>query len=160
VLTDDAVKRRRGRRDRRGDPVHRSVFGKQLVVTDTSTRDGRPGRVRDERRADARGGQAVIATQAALDYFFHQFSQLKIRSRIGRRGADVGVPLSATLIRDQLKLLVDERNKRARGAIKAEEAAATSGTRASSRPRYPHLAAHRAVGPRQRALARRRHGVR
>jgi hypothetical protein len=87
-----------------------SVFGKQLVVTATDDQTGAPT---DYATSDALTlpEQAVIATQAALDYFFHQFASTKVSERIADEAQTWEYTLSATLLRDQLKQLVAERDK-------------------------------------------------
>jgi hypothetical protein len=55
--------------------------------------------------------QTAVAAQAALDYFFHRFSGLKISEHIGDEATTWEYQRSATLLRDQFKQLVDARDK-------------------------------------------------
>jgi hypothetical protein len=119
VLTDEAV------RDLAADAIAEvmlytgSVFGKQLVVTATDDTTGYPT---EYATSDALTlpEQAVIATQAALDYFFHRFASTKVSERIADEAQTWEYTLSANLLRDQLKQLVAERDK----ALAALEGAA------------------------------------
>lgn len=86
-----------------------SAFGKELVVKDTDE-DGVPT---EYETSDALSlpEQSVIAAQAALNYFFHGFSNLKVQERIADEGQEWEYTLSANLIRDALKALIDQRDK-------------------------------------------------
>lgn len=55
--------------------------------------------------------QTAVAAQASLDYFFHRFSGLKVSERIGDEAQTWEYQRSATLLRDQFKLLIDARDK-------------------------------------------------
>jgi hypothetical protein len=118
VLSDDALK------DLVADAIAEvilytgSVFGKQLVVTHV---DGTTGAPDQYATSDALTLEeaAVIAAQAALDYFFHQFANLKISETISDESTSWDYQLSATLLRDQLQLLISQRDK----ALEAIEAA-------------------------------------
>jgi hypothetical protein len=110
VLTDDAVK------DLAADAIAEvilytgSVFGKQLVVIDVDDATGAPSEYATSEELTLPEA-AVIATQAALDFFFHRFANTKVSERISDEAQAWEYSLSATLLRDQLKLLVDERNR-------------------------------------------------
>jgi hypothetical protein len=110
VLTDDAVK------DLAADAIAAvilytgSVFGKQLVVTDTDDATGAPSEYATSAPLTLEEG-TVIAAQAALDYFFHRFAEMKVSEQIADEAQTWEYTLSANLIRDQLKLLVEQRDK-------------------------------------------------
>lgn len=110
VLTDDALK------DIAADAIAEvilytgSVFGKQLVVTSTDDATGAPDEYATSDALTLQE-QAVIATQAALDFFFHSFVNTKVSERISDEAQSWEYTLSATLLRDQLALLVKERDR-------------------------------------------------
>lgn len=110
VLVDDAVK------DLAADAIAAvilysgSVFGKQLVVTSTDVDTGAPSEYATSEPLTLEEG-TVIAAQAALDFFFHRFAETKMSERIADEAQQWEYTLSATLIRDQLKLLAEQRDK-------------------------------------------------
>jgi hypothetical protein len=71
-----------------------SVFGKQLVVTDTDDATGAPSEYATSDAADAPEG-TVIAAQAALDYFFHRFAETKVSEQIADEAQTWEYTLSA-----------------------------------------------------------------
>jgi hypothetical protein len=54
--------------------------------------------------------ESVIAAQAGITFFFHQFRDQKMSETIKNEGQEWQYQLSATLMRDQVKLLVDMRD--------------------------------------------------
>jgi hypothetical protein len=62
--------------------------------------------------------QVVVASQAALDYFFHQWKSAKVQERMKNEGREWEYTLSARLLQDQLKLLQARRDE-ALGALAA-----------------------------------------
>lgn len=63
--------------------------------------------------------ESIVAAQAAVTYFFHQFRDLKTSERIRDEGTEWEWATSATLLRDHLKALVEQRDA-ALAAIKAD----------------------------------------
>jgi hypothetical protein len=55
--------------------------------------------------------ESVIAAQAAITYFFHLVRNQKISERIQNEGGEWEYAYSATLMRDQIKLLQDMRDR-------------------------------------------------
>jgi hypothetical protein len=125
VLTDDAVK------DLVADSLAaiilytNNVFGKSLLVTDQDSNDAPTEYAVDPELSLPE--QTVIAAQAALDFFFHEFRDKKVSESIADEAQTWDYTLSATLLRDQLKLLSDERDK-ALEAIMAQGVALESYT--------------------------------
>ena len=109
VLTDDQVK------DITADAMSDvtlylgSVFGKQLVVTDTDD-NGAPTEYATTEELSLQEG-SVIAAQAALDYFFFQFAGMKVSEQIADEASTWEYALSPQLLSNQLKLLQQERDK-------------------------------------------------
>lgn len=110
VLTDDEVKDLIA--DALADIVLYSgsgVFGKALLVT------GRG--VNDEPDEYATSDEltlpetSVVAAQAALTYFFYAFSSLKTSEKIADEAQSWEYSLSATLLKDQLALLIANRDR-------------------------------------------------
>lgn len=64
--------------------------------------------------------QTVVASQAALNYFFHRFSALKVSETIADEASHWSWNLSPNLLVAQLKLLQDQRDK-ALDAVLIEE---------------------------------------
>jgi hypothetical protein len=54
--------------------------------------------------------ESVIAAQAALTYFFHTVKSQKVSERIVHEGREWEYTISANVLRDQIKLLIDQRN--------------------------------------------------
>lgn len=108
VLTDDAVK------DLVADALAATilytdgVFGKTLTVTDDE--GGVPTEYEVDPELDL-SEQTVIAAQAALDHFFHEFRDKKVQEHISDEAQSWEYTLSAQLLRDQLKMLVDARDR-------------------------------------------------
>ena len=84
------------------------VFGKQLLVTGDD--QGVPDEYATNEALTLRE-QAVIATQAALNYFFQKFSAMKTTERIADEAQTWEYTLSANLLNEQLKLLIGERDR-------------------------------------------------
>lgn len=85
------------------------VFGKSLVVTEYDTDTNAPSEyaTSDELTlAEA----SVVATQAALNYFFFKFVGLKTSERITNEAQEWEYQLSANVLRDQLALLIKDRD--------------------------------------------------
>jgi hypothetical protein len=84
------------------------LFGKTLIVTATD------GGVPTDYAVDPELSleeQTVLATQAALDYFFHEWKTRKISETISDEAQTYEYQLSAQLTRDQLRSLRDERDR-------------------------------------------------
>jgi hypothetical protein len=109
VLTDDQIK------DITADAMADvtlylgSVFGKQLVVTETDA-NGAPIEYATTEELSLQEG-SVIAAQAALDYFFFQFAGMKVSETISDEASSWEYALSPSLLANQLKLLQQERDK-------------------------------------------------
>lgn len=54
--------------------------------------------------------ESVIAAQAAITFFFHEFRDLKTSEHIVNEGTEWEYSLSANLLRDQIKLLQNQRD--------------------------------------------------
>lgn len=109
VLTDDAVK------DLVADAIADVIlytgglFGNTLAVIDRDT-NGAPTEYETSDELSLAEG-SIIAAQAALNFFFHEFVDKKVQERIGDEAQQWEYTLSANLMRDQLKLLIDTRNQ-------------------------------------------------
>lgn len=107
-LTDDEVK------DLVADAIAEiilytdSVFGKTLIVTEDE--DGVPTEYATD-DALTLAEQSVVASQAALDHFFHQWSNLKTAETIADEAQRWEWQKSANLLRDQFALLVRLRDE-------------------------------------------------
>ena len=97
-----------------------SVFGKTLDVLETDPGGGFPTEYATSEPLSLAEG-SVVAAQAALTFFFFRFAGTKIQEQISDEAQHWSYSLSASLLKDQLKLLVDQRDK----AIEALES--TSG---------------------------------
>lgn len=86
-----------------------SAFGKDLVVTDVDD-DNVPEEyaTSDELTLPE---QSVVAAQAALNYIFVRFSAMKVSERIADEGQSWEYTMSANLIRDAFKALMEQRDK-------------------------------------------------
>ena len=110
VLTGDAIK------DLTADAIAEvilytgGVFGHELVVTDRDDATNAPTEYATDPELTL-SEQSVIATQAALNYFFHEFSGMKVSERIADEAQSWEYSLSANLLVQQLKLLISERDK-------------------------------------------------
>lgn len=62
--------------------------------------------------------ESVVAAQAAITFFFHQVRDMKVSERIQNEGQEWEYSLSANLLRDQIKLLQEQRDA-ALNALKA-----------------------------------------
>lgn len=108
TLSDDAVK------DLVADALAEillftgSVFGHTLIVTGTTA--GAPDEYATSEPLEL-DEAAVVAAQAALDYFFHEFRGAKTSERISDEAQDWEYSTSAQLLRDQLALLIRRRDE-------------------------------------------------
>lgn len=110
VLTDDEVKDLIA--DAMADIILYSgngVFGKELVVTARGVNNEPIEYATSDALTLAE--QSVVAAQAALTHFFYTFVNLKVSERISDEGQTWEYSLSATLLRDQLKYLIDNRDR-------------------------------------------------
>lgn len=87
-----------------------SVFGTKLLVTDRDPDTNAPTKYATERELTLTE-TAVIRAQAALNRLFVVLRDEKISESISDESQTYDWAKSAQLLRDQLKLLVDERNK-------------------------------------------------
>lgn len=55
--------------------------------------------------------ESMIAAQAAITYFFHQFKDLKVAQRIQNEGQEWEYQISATVLRDWIKMLQEQRDE-------------------------------------------------
>lgn len=86
-----------------------TVFGSQLIVTHVDASSGAPDEyATDTALSPSQAG--VIAAQAALTYFFHQFAGLKVSESIQDEASTWEYSLSPNLLQTQLKLLQSERD--------------------------------------------------
>lgn len=103
-----------------------SAFGKDLVVTSYT------GASVPEEYATSEAltlpEQTVVASQAALDHFFRQFSDAKVSETIADEAQNWSYQLSSTLIKDRLAQLMAERDR----ALEALMEAGTNGLDAYS----------------------------
>lgn len=110
VLSDDALK------DLVADAIANVIlysgglFGHTLIVTDTTGDPAVPSEYATE-DALTLPEQSVIAAQAALDYFFHQLANVKVSERISDEAQTWEYTTSANLMRDRIKLLMDQRDR-------------------------------------------------
>lgn len=118
VLTDDQM------RDLTADALAAvilytgSAFGKELLVTSYAA-----GNVPEEySTSDALTlpEQTVVATQAALDHFFRQFSDAKVSETIADEAQNWSYTLSSTLIKDRLAQLMAERDRALEALMEAD----------------------------------------
>jgi hypothetical protein len=91
-----------------------SAFGKQLLVTERDE-SGAPVEYATSEELTL-PETAVIAAQAALDFFFFDFAGKKVSERIGDEAQTWEYTLSANLLVQQLRQLREERDK-ALGAL-------------------------------------------
>lgn len=87
-----------------------SAFGRKLVVTDSEGTPPVPVEYATDTPLELQE-QSVIAAQAALTYFFFQFSSRKTMEQIQDEAQTWQVEYSPNLLRDALKVLVDQRDK-------------------------------------------------
>lgn len=85
------------------------LFGHQLIVTVRDPDTGVPTEWHTEAVLDEWEVSFVAAT-AALSYFFHLFRDQKVSETIINEGQSWDYDMSAALIRDQLKLLMAQRD--------------------------------------------------
>ena len=86
------------------------LFGHELNVTATDPDTGAPTEYETE-DALSLPEQSVIASQAALDYFFHDLANTRVSERISDEAQTWEYATSATLLRDRIRLLIDQRDK-------------------------------------------------
>src|SRR5688500_9923087 len=109
VLTDDAIK------DLVADALSSillysgSIFGKTLDVAERDANNVPTEYTTSDELTLQEG--AVVAAQAALDHFFFTFASLKTSERIADEAGSWEYARSATLLKDQLALLVKERDR-------------------------------------------------
>jgi len=110
VLTDDQLKETIA--DAVADVILYTggVFGHQLVVESRDDTYGAPNDWTIDPPLDE-SEATVIAAQAALNYYFFALRDLKVSETISDEGQSWSYDLSATLLRDQLALLRDARDK-------------------------------------------------
>ena len=96
------------------------LFGKDLIVTDRDAA-GAPSEYETSDELTLPEG-SLISTQAALNWFFHRFNEASVSEKIGDEAVTWERQRSATLLRDQFKLLVDQRDA-AIAELKADGAA-------------------------------------
>lgn len=87
-----------------------SVFDKTLEVLETDPGGGFPTEYATSEPLDLAEG-SVVAAQAALTFFFFRFAGTKIQEQISDEAQHWSYSLSASLLKDQLKLLVEQRDK-------------------------------------------------
>lgn len=86
------------------------LFGNALVVTATDPTTNAPTGFGTISQLSPDQG-AVIAAEAALDYFYHRFAGQKMSERISDEASNWEYALSPALLIAQLKLLQDKRDK-------------------------------------------------
>lgn len=84
------------------------VFGKQLLVM--AEENGVPSAYGTD-AALTLPEQAVIASQAALNYFFQRFAGMKVSERVGDEAQTWEYTLSANLLQEQLRHLIADRDR-------------------------------------------------
>lgn len=85
------------------------VFGKELLVTDRGV-NGEPEEYATSEELTL-AEQSVVAAQAALTYFFYAFANMKTSERIADEAQSWEYTLSASLLKDQLALLIANRDR-------------------------------------------------
>lgn len=85
-------------------------FGYQLVVTSRDTNYMAPNGWATDQQMSTEAETAVIA-QAAIDFFFNKFQDMKVHEAIADEGQSWDWDKSPALVRDQLKLLGAVRDK-------------------------------------------------
>lgn len=85
------------------------LFGKTLTVTDRDLTTNAPTEYETSDELSL-AEQSLLSAQAALSYFFFLFAGLKVRERIGDEANSWEYELSGALMRDQLKLLKQQRD--------------------------------------------------
>lgn len=101
-----------------------SAFGRTLTATEVDPDSGEPTEYEIDPDLPL-PEQTAVGAQAALDYFFHEFSGTKTMERISDEAQTWEWQTSAQMLRDRMKLLVDERD-RALDAISSQGAALDS----------------------------------
>lgn len=99
-----------------------SAFGHELLVTSRDAHYLAPNAWEVDPEF-SQPEQSVIVAQAALGYFFHQLKELKVSEEISDEASTWRYQLSSTLIRDQMKMLQDARDR----ALTAVDQAAAVG---------------------------------
>lgn len=87
-----------------------SVFGGDLIVTGRDPTTNSPNQFATPNQLTP-DQMAVIASQAALTYFYHRFKDAKMSESIGDEASRWEYSLSPNLLIAQLKLLADTRDK-------------------------------------------------
>lgn len=87
-----------------------SLFGAQLVVTHVDDTTQAPDEYGTSAPLPPEQG-AVIAAQAALNYFFYRFSGMKMSEHIADEASEWEYTMSPALLANQLRLLQEERDK-------------------------------------------------
>lgn len=86
-----------------------SLFGHQLIVAARDPRGGFPTKWKTEVALDQWEG-ALLITQAALNYYFHVFRDMKTSQAIRNEGTEWEYTLSANVLRDYLATLKEQRD--------------------------------------------------
>ena len=94
-----------------------TIFGSPLTILERDPVTMSPSEYRTDRELDL-PESTVIAAQAALNYFFHQFKGIKVSESIGDESSTWEYSLSPNLLIAQLGILQDARDK----ALEAIEA--------------------------------------
>jgi hypothetical protein len=86
------------------------VFGKQLLVAERDPVTNVPVEYETSESLTLPEG-SVVAYQAAIDHFFFALRDLKVQESIRDEGQEWTYTLSATLIRDHLRYLQEQRDR-------------------------------------------------
>lgn len=84
------------------------LFGKDLTVAERDAADVPIEYTTSDELTLPEG--SLIASQAALNWFFHRFNEASVSERIGDEAVVWERQKSASLLRDQFKLLIDQRD--------------------------------------------------
>lgn len=87
-----------------------SIFGGQLIVTGRDPTTNAPTAFATESQLTP-DQMSVVSSQAALTYFYHRFSGMKMSEQISDEASHWSYSLSPNLLIAQLKLLQDTRDK-------------------------------------------------
>lgn len=112
------------------------LFGKDLLITSRDEADAPSEYATSDELTLPEG--SLVATQAALNWFFHRFNEATVSERIGDESVVWERTRSARLLQDQFKLLVDQRD----AAIEAvkDDGAALDGFESFLAVRDPYMA--------------------
>lgn len=91
-----------------------NLFGHELEVKKRDPLVGFPTAWKTETKLNEWEG-AVIVSQAALDYFFHLFRDMKVSESIKNEGTEWSYALSANVIKNYLEALQNKREKALEG---------------------------------------------